>query len=153
MLKAIDPLLTPELLHILRAMGHGDDLVLVDCNFPADSVARQTVSGSLVRLDGADVPQAGRAILSVYPLDTFVEAAVHRMEVVGDPDAIPDVQQEFQALIDEAAGRTWPMASIERMQFYEHAKKAYAVVATGERRGYGCFILKKGIILADGTAG
>ena len=88
MLKNIDPLLTPDLLYILRAMGHGDDLVLVDCNFPADSVAQYTVSEELVRLDGADVVQAARAILSVYPLDTFVDAPVHRMEVVGEPERV-----------------------------------------------------------------
>ena len=153
MLKNLDPLLTPDLLYILRAMGHGDDLVLVDCNFPAGSVVHHTVSQELVRLDGADVPRVARAILSVYPLDGFVETPVHRMEMVGDPDTIPKVQQEVQALINEAAGRDWPMGSIERMEFYEHAKRAYAVVSTGERRGYGCFLLKKGIVLPDGTAG
>ena len=153
MLKNLDPLLTPDLLYILRAMGHGDDLVLADCNFPADSVAKHTVSEELIRLDGADVVQAARAILSVYPLDTFVDTPVRRMEVVGEPDTVPEVQQEVQALVNEASGRDWPMGSIERMEFYEHAKRSYAVVSTGERRGYGCFILKKGIILADGSAG
>ena len=153
MLKNLDPLLTPDLLYILRAMGHGDDLVLADCNFPADSVAHHTVSQQLIRLDGVDVPRAARAILSVYPLDTFVDAPVHRMQVVGEPDTVPEVQQEVQALVDEAAGRDCPMGSIERMEFYEHAKRAYAVVSTGERRGYGCFLLKKGIILPDGSAG
>ncbi len=153
MLKNLDPLLSPDLLYILRAMGHGDDLVLVDCNFPADSVAHHTVSQELIRLDGIDIPSAARAILSVYPLDGFVETPVHRMEMVGDPDTVPEVQQEVQALINEASGRDWPMGSIKRMEFYEHAKRSYAVVSTGERRGYGCFLLKKGIILPDGSAG
>ncbi len=153
MLKNLDPLLNADLLHVLRAMGHGDDLVLVDCNFPGDSVARHTVRRRLIRLDGADVPQAVRAILSVLPLDSFVDTPVHRMEVVGQPDEVPPVQQEVQELINAAAGRDSPMGRIERMAFYEHAKRAYAVVATSERRGYGCFIIKKGIILPDGSAG
>lgn len=146
MLKGIDPLLTADLLYLLRAMGHGDELVLADCNFPAESVANETASGELVRLPGADNNQAGRAILSVFPLDSFVDRPVRRMEVVGKPAEIPPVQQEFQALIDQSEGRSWPMGSIERMRFYDEARKAFAVVQTGERRGYACFILKKGII-------
>ncbi len=146
MLKNIDPLLSPDLLQVLAAMGHGDDLVVVDANFPADSVARQTVTGKLTRLDGVDVVQAIRAILSVYPLDSFVEAPVQRMEIVGAPDEVPEVQQDVQREIDDAEGQSLPMGSIERFAFYEEAKKAYAVVATTEGRAYGCFLLKKGVI-------
>lgn len=141
MLKGIDPLLNAELLHILRAMGHGDDLALVDRNFPATSVARR-----LVRLDGVDIPRAARAILSVLPLDGFVDRPVLRMEVVGRPDEVPEVQREVQRIINEAEGRDWPMGSLERFAFYEQARKAFAVVATGENRAYGCFLLKKGVI-------
>src|SRR5918996_6569715 len=94
MLKNIDPLLNADVLYALRAMGHGDALILCDANFPADSVARQTVLGRLLRIDGVDAARAARAILSVFPLDTFVDHAVHRMEVVGQPDEVPPVQAE-----------------------------------------------------------
>lgn len=148
MLKNLDPLLNADLLHVLRAMGHGDDLVLADANFPADSIARTTVTGKLIRLDGVDVPKAATAILSVLPLDGFVDHPVRRMEVVGRPDYRPPVQEQMQQAIDRAEGKACPMGSIERFAFYEQAKKAYAVVATSEQRGYGCFLLKKGVILA-----
>lgn len=146
MLKSIDPLLNAEVLHALRAMGHGDELVLCDTNFPADSVARATVLGRLLRIDNVTAAQAARAVLSVLPLDSFVEAPASRMEIVGKPDEIPDVQREVQAEIDAAEGRSWPMGSVERFAFYERARTAYAVIATGERRFYGCFIFKKGVI-------
>jgi L-fucose mutarotase len=149
MLKSIDPLLNADLLHALRAMGHGDDLVICDTNFPADSVARQTAIGKLLRIDGVSAPRAARAILSVMPLDAFVDHPARRMEMVGKPHEIPAVQAEVQKEIDAAEGRSWPMGSIERMAFYEVAKTAYCVVQTGERRFYGCFILKKGVIPPD----
>ena len=145
MLKNLDPLLNADVLHALRAMGHGDYLVLSDTNFPSDSVARKTVLGKLLRID-ASCPRAARAILSVMPLDTFVEHAVFRMEVVGNPKDIQPVQKEVQAEIDKAEGKPWPMGSIERMQFYEVAKKAYCVITTAETRFYGCFIFTKGVI-------
>ncbi len=146
MLKGIDPLLNADVLHALRAMGHGDDVVLCDTNFPAHSVARATVLGSLLRLDNVTAARAARAVLSVMPLDSFVDAPASRMEVVGKPGEIPAVQQEVQAEIDAAEGRPWPMGSVERFAFYERAKQAYAVIVTGERRFYGCFIFKKGVI-------
>lgn len=146
MLKNIDPLLNAELLYALRAMGHGDDLVICDTNFPADSVARETVLGELLRIDGVSAGEAARAILSVMPLDAFVDEPALRMEIVGKPDEIPPVQAEVQEAIDQAEGKSWPMGSIERFAFYERARKAYCVVATGEGRFYGCFILKKGVI-------
>jgi L-fucose mutarotase len=145
LLKNLDPLLNADVLHALRAMGHGDTLVLSDTNFPSDSVARRTVVGKLLRID-ASGPRAARAILSVKPLDSFVDVAAARMEVVGKPSEVPDVQREVQAEIDRAEGRPWPMGSIERMAFYEHAKKAYCVVTTAETRFYGCFIFTKGVI-------
>ena len=145
MLKNLDPLLNADVLHALRAMGHGDTLVLSDTNFPSDSVARRTVVGKLLRID-ASGPRAARAILSVMPLDSFVDVAAARMEVVGKPSEIPDVQREVQAEIDRAEGKSWPMGSIERMAFYEHAKKAYCVITTAETRFYGCFIFTKGVI-------
>jgi L-fucose mutarotase len=145
LLKNLDPLLNADVLHALRAMGHGDYLVLSDTNFPSDSVARKTVLGKLLRID-ASCPRAARAILSVMPLDTFVEHAVFRMEVVGNPKDIQPVQKEVQAEIDKAEGKPWPMGSIERMQFYEVAKKAYCVITTAETRFYGCFVFTKGVI-------
>jgi L-fucose mutarotase len=146
MLKNLDPLLNADLLKVLRAMGHGDEIAIVDANFPAHSVAEETVTGELIRLDGVGVAEAMRAILTVLPLDTFVEQPVLRMEVVGKPEEVPPVQAKVQAVIDAAEGRSWPMGSIERFEFYDRAKEAYAVVATGERQFYGCFLVKKGVI-------
>jgi L-fucose mutarotase len=149
MLKNLDPLLNADVLYALRAMGHGDALVLCDTNFPADAVARQTVLGRLLRIDGVDAPRAARAILSVLPLDTFVDHAAFRMEMVGKPDEVPPVQAEVQREIDRAEGKASPMGSIERFAFYERAKQAYCVIATGERRFYGCFVFQKGVIPPD----
>jgi len=145
LLKNLDPLLNADVLHALRAMGHGDYLVLSDTNFPSDSIARKTVYGKLLRID-ASCPRAARAILSVMPLDSFVEHATYRMEVVGNPKDIQPVQKEVQAEIDRAEGKPWPMGSIERMAFYEVAKKAYCVITTAETRFYGCFVFTKGVI-------
>ena len=146
MLKMIDNRLPAEVLFVLRAMGHGDTLVICDTNFPADSVARQTAYGELLRMDNLTCGQAAAAILSLLPLDTFVDDFAGRMEVVGAPDEVPPVQAEVQAAIDLAEGRPRQMVSIERYDFYERAKEAYAVIQTGERRFYGCFILRKGVI-------
>jgi L-fucose mutarotase len=145
MLLNIDPLLTADVLYALRAMGHGDELVLVDTNFPADSVARQTAFGELLRIGANTSAEAARAILSVMPLDTFVDEPAARMEIVGKPKEILPVQSEVQAEIDKSV-HPYTMGSIERMAFYERAKKAYCVIATGERRFYGCFIFKKGVV-------
>ncbi|BCH17240.1 MULTISPECIES: RbsD/FucU family protein [unclassified Mesorhizobium] len=148
MLKGINPLLNADVLQALRAMGHGDDLIIADTNFPADSVARQTVLGRLLRID-APAADVVKAVLSLYPLDTFVDDAAARMEVVGKPDEIPAVQQEVQSEIDAAEGKAWPMISVERYAFYERAKKAYCVIQTGERRFYGCFAFRKGVVPPD----
>lgn len=149
MLKSIDPILNADALYALRAMGHGDDLVLCDTNFPADAVARQTVLGRLIRIDNVTAGRAARAILSVLPLDSFIEKPALRMEIVDQPGEIPPVQQEVQKEIDAAQGRPLPMGSIERFAFYDLAKKAYCVIQTGERRFYGCFIFKKGVIAPE----
>jgi L-fucose mutarotase len=149
MLKSIDPLLNADVLYALRSMGHGDDLVLCDTNFPADAVARQTVLGRLLRIDNVTASRAARAILSVLPLDSFVDKPASRMEIVGQPNEIPPVQSEVQAEIDATQGRSFPMASVERFAFYELAKRSYCVIQTGERRFYGCFIFKKGVIPPD----
>ena len=149
MLKGIDPRLNAEVLFALRAMGHGDTIVLSDTNFPSDSLARQSVLGKLLRLDNLTSAEASEAILSVLPLDTFVDDFAGRMEIVGDPHTVLPVQAEVQAQIDRAEGRSRPMIGIERFDFYNRARQAYAVIQTGERRFYGCFILRKGVIAPD----
>lgn len=151
MLKNVDPLLNADILYALRAMGHGDEVVICDANFPADSIARQTVLGRLLRIDGVDAPRAVRAVLSVVALDSFVPEPALRMEVVGDPDSLPAVQREAQAEVNHAERRDLPLAGIERHDFYARARQAYCVIATGETRGYGCFIFKKGVHLAPDT--
>ena len=149
MLKGINPLLNADVLGALRAMGHGDDLVIVDTNFPSDSVARQTRTGKLLRIDNTTAAKVVEAVLSVMPLDSFVDDSACRMEMVGAPEDVPPVQQEVQKAIDAAEGKSWPMTSIERFAFYERAKEAYCVIQTGERRFYGCFAFRKGVIPPD----
>jgi L-fucose mutarotase len=146
MLKSIDPLLGPDLLHVLRAMGHGDELVLCDSNFPASRIARSTTLGQCLRLDGIDATRVSRAILSVFPLDRMAMPAAWRMEIVGHPDEISDVQQEVQLEIDRAEGAEFRLAGLERFAFYERAARSYCIVMTGELRFYGNFIFKKGTI-------
>jgi len=148
MLKGINPLLNADVLGVLRAMGHGDDLVIADTNFPSDSVARQTVYGKLLRIDAsaADVVQA---VLSVMPIDTFVDDAAARMEVVDEPKTILQVMTEVQDKVSAVGGPN-PMLPIERFTFYDRAKNAYAIIQTGERRFYGCFAFRKGVIGPDG---
>ncbi|MDL2407097.1 RbsD/FucU family protein [Rhizobium calliandrae] len=146
MLKGISPLLNADVLHALKSMGHGDMLAIVDTNFPADAVARQTRLGHLLRIDNVSAPEAVAAVLSLMPLDTFVADAATRMEVVGAPDVVPQVQEEVQAAINRAEDKHWPLTSVERFAFYERAKTAYCVIQTGERRFYGCFTLTKGVI-------
>jgi len=151
MLKGIDPLLTPDLLQVMAAMGHGDELILSDCNFPSDSVAASTVHGRAIHLAGASIPGAARAIFSLFPLDSFVEAPILRMEVVGDPQRVTEVQQELKQIADSSSDRAWTMGSLERHAFYQRARRGFAVVvAMAERRPYGCFVLVKGVIGPDG---
>ncbi len=138
MLKGLDPLLGPELLAALRAMGHGDEIVIADANFPAASIARR-----LIRLDGADAVRVCRAILSVLPLDEHVPDAAFRMAMTGAPEDVPPVCRAFEAAL-KAEGYDRPLEPIERMAFYERARSAYAVVATGETRLWANLILKKG---------
>jgi L-fucose mutarotase len=149
MLKGIDHRLNADVLGCLRAMGHGDMLIVSDTNFPADSIARRTVTGNLLRMENLTAAEAIQAILSVMPLDTFVDDFAGRMQVGDDPDLVPPVQAEVQVEVDAAEGRSRPLPPIERFAFYDLAKTAYAVVQTGERRFYGCFMLRKGVIPPD----
>ena len=146
MLINIDPILSPELLSLLRSMGHGDKLVLSDANFPAHSH-----NSIVVRLDGVDIPKAAKAILSVFPLDSFIPAAVQRMEIDGKPDEINEVHQDLINVVKEVSGPSWKIGSIERQKFYEETRKAYAVVSTSENRPFGCFIFTKGVVKSDGS--
>jgi len=143
MLKGIDPILNADVLYALRAMGHGDDLIIADTNFPSDAVARETVLGRVLRID-RPAAEVMRAILSVYPIDTFVDDAAARMEVVDEPETILPVMEEVQAEVTAVEGPK--MIGVERFAFYDRAKQAYAVIQTGERRFYGCFALRKGVI-------
>ena len=146
MLINIDPILSPELLHALRSMGHGDKLVLADANFPSASLAKK-----LIRLDGANIPNAAKAILSVLPLDSFVDYPVERMEIDDNPDEINDVHQDLIDVLKNSAGEKWKVGSIERFKFYEEAKQAYMIVSTTDARAFGCFIITKGVIKPDGS--
>lgn len=150
MLKGIDPLVSPELLRTLAAMGHGDTLAVCDANFPADSVARSTVTGTLIRLDGVGIGRAVAAILSLLPLDPFDGPPAHRMMTAGGPGDVPPVQREIIDAVHAAEGPAVEVAALERFAFYEAARRAFAVVATGEQRGYGNVLLRKGVILANG---
>lgn len=140
MLRHIHPLLGPDLLHALRSLGHGDELVVADANFPAHSLGPR-----VVRLDGVDAVAAAEAILTHLPLDHFAEGAAYRMEVVGDPQAVPEVCRLFAETIGRLAGN-FPVRGIERFAFYERARRAQLIVATGERRLYGNLILKTGVL-------
>lgn len=146
MLRGVPPIVSADLLWVLASMGHGDDLVLADRNFPSASVARSTVTGRMISMDGVDTTQAAAAILKLMPLDSFVETPILRMEVVGDPGKVLDVHTALQAAAEKASGASVKMGSIERHAFYAAARKAYAVVRTTEIRPYGCFLIKKGVI-------
>ena len=141
MLKGIDPLLCGELLKILDDMGHGDQLLLVDRNYPAAASGKP-----VIRLGDVGVLRAATAILSVYPLDSFIDHPLERMEVEDDPVKTTTLQEDFLALARASEGRDLEYGVIPRLDFYERAKQAYAVVHTLESQPYGCFILHKGVI-------
>lgn len=139
MLIGIDRLLTPDLLHSLAAMGHGDRIAIVDANFPGTSCASR-----VHHLAGNDAGAVLRAVLSVLPIDDFIADAAVTMQVVGDPDNIPEAVAEFTAILHAHDGPA-PMA-IERYAFYDLAKTSFAIIQTGEARLYGNIILSKGVI-------
>ncbi|MDB5848262.1 MAG: ribose transporter [Rhodoferax sp.] len=138
MLKGLSPLLSPDLLHVLASMGHGDEIVLADAFFPAATHAKR-----LVRLPGVDANRVLDAVLSVLPLDGFVPDAAFTMQVVGDATTVPPAVADFTATLRRHGGRV--PASLERFAFYERAAQAFAIVATGETRTYGNILLKKGL--------
>ena len=150
MLIKIDPILSPELLFTLRTMGHGDKLVLADANFPANSMNK-----NVIRLDGVNIKDAAKAILSVFPLDSFIVSqggtAANRMEVDDNPNELTEAHKEFIQAVKDVSGESWKVGSIERQSFYAESKKSYAIVTTTDARPFGCFILTKGVIKPDGS--
>lgn len=140
MLKTIPAILSPELLKIMMEMGHGDEIVIGDGNFPAASCAKR-----LVRLDGHGVPEVLDAILTLFPLDTFVDAPVGLMQVVPGDSTVPLIWDDYLNIVERREGNK-KIEYIERFEFYERAKKAYAIVATGETALYANIILKKGVV-------
>lgn len=141
MLKGIPSIISPELLKILMEMGHGDELVIADGNFPAASIAQR-----LVRSDGNNVPELLEAVLTLFPLDPYVDHPVALMQVVpGDP-YVPTIWETYRQIIQKFPNRKSSMENIERFAFYERAKRAYAVVATSEIALYANIILKKGVV-------
>lgn len=146
MLKGIDPVLSGDLLRILDEMGHGDQLLLVDRNYPA-AAARRPV----IRLGEIGVERAARAILSVFPLDTFVPFPLERMEVDNDSGIVGPIQQKVLEIAREHHGGPLEFGVVPRFDFYERARSAFAVVHTLETEPYGCFILTKGVIFPSAT--
>jgi L-fucose mutarotase len=141
MLRNIPPMLSPDLLWCLRAMGHGDEIVIADATFPATSLATRCY-----RMDGVSATQTLQSILTVLPLDSFVADPATVMQTVNNAAAIPPIVSVFQNIIHKTADTTATLASLERFAFYDRAKTAFAIVQTGETRLYGNIILKKGVI-------
>ncbi|MCW5719898.1 MAG: ribose ABC transporter [Devosia sp.] len=140
MLKTIPPLLGPDLLYALRAMGHGDELAIVDANFPAEHLGPE-----VIRLDGISATDVLDAVLTVLPLDSFVDQAAFGMAVVGAPDQREPIYDLFETIIHRhEPGQKF--STLERFAFYERAQAAAVIVQSGETRLYGNIILKKGIV-------
>ena len=146
MLINVNPLLSPDILATLRSMGHGDRFVLSDANFPSYSQVDK-----VYRMDGINVTQAAEALLSHFPLDSFVPHPVQRMEIDGKPDEINEVHQDMIDTVKKVSGDNWKVGSIEIQQFYKEAKKTMAIITTSETRPYGCFIFTKGVLKPDGS--
>lgn len=145
MLKGIDSTLNAELLYALMLMGHGDQLVLCDINHPAQTIAKQTTYGRLIDVSGCGLTRAAEAVLTLFPLDTFIDAPVKRMQVVGDPEGQVPIFAAMQAVVDRSEGRPIMIQPLERFAFYEAAQKSFAIVRTSDPGPYGCFIFSKGV--------
>ena len=146
MLININPLISPEILQLIRSMGHGDKFVLSDANFPSYSHANK-----LYRMDGLSIPEAAEALLSHFPLDSFIPHPIERMEIDGKPDEINEVHQDLIDTVKKVSGDNWKIGSIERQKFYVEAKKTMAVITTSDTRPYGCFMFTKGVLKPDGS--
>lgn len=145
MLKGIDSTLNAELLYALMLMGHGDQLVLCDINHPAQTIAKQTTYGRLIDVSGCGLTRTAEAVLTLFPLDTFIDAPVKRMQVVGDPEGQVPIFAAMQAVVDRSEGRPIMIQPLERFAFYEAAQKSFAIVRTSDPGPYGCFIFSKGV--------
>lgn len=152
MLTGIDPRMTPDLLHTLALMGHGDEIVIADANFPAAATAAHCVVADPLVLPGLDAPEAARLICALMPLDAFVDHAALRMEIDGAPDEMGTVHSDTWAVLEAAKPADAQLGSLERQAFYARAKTAFAVVHSAEARPYGCFILRKGVVFGDEPA-
>lgn len=141
MLRGLDPILSPDLLYMLRAMGHGDTIAIVDGNFPGVTMAKR-----LVRLDAHPATSVVEAVLRIMPLDDFVPDPAQVMEVVGDRAARPPIVDEFQDIINRVSDNPVQVSPVERFAFYDLCRAAHGIVQTGESRLYGNIILKKGVI-------
>lgn len=146
MLKGISPLISPDLIKVLMEMGHGDEIVLADGNFPGASHAKR-----LIRLDGHPIPALLDAVLQLFPLDTYVEKPAALMQVVPGDQVETPIWSTYQQIIKLRTGLADPFEHVDRFDFYERAKNAYAVVATGESALYANLILKKGVISPEHT--
>ncbi len=144
MLKGIHPLLSPDLLHALQSMGHGDTIAIVDANLPATSSARRLIESPCI-----GSPAMRAAVLTLLPLYTRVAPAVFTMEVTGDPAAIPPPVAEFAAVLTDLGMADMEMGHLERHAFYERARGAFAIVRTGESRRFGNILLVKGVVATD----
>ena len=141
MLKNIPPILSPEMLKVLMEMGHGDEIVLADGNFPAASIAQR-----LLRCDGHGVPELLEAVLKFFPLDIYVDQPVGLMAVVPGDDTKPTIWEDYRKIVVASGEKFTDFDFVERFAFYERAKQAYAVVATSEKALYANVILKKGVL-------
>jgi L-fucose mutarotase len=141
MLKGIPTILSPELLKILMEMGHGDEIILADGNFPAASCAQR-----LIRCDGHGVSELLDAILKFFPLDTFIKKPISLMSVVPGDNYKPEIWEEYRKIIQKYDARAADFEYVERFEFYDRTKKAYAVIATSEAARYANIIMKKGVI-------
>lgn len=141
MLKGINPLLSPELLKILSEMGHGDEIIIADGNFPGASIAK-----NLVRADGISAPEMLDAVLSVFPLDQYDDNNFILMEVCEGDTIIPYIWDEYESIMKKHEPSA-KISKLERFDYYDRARKAYAVIATGEKAQYANILLKKGCVL------
>lgn len=146
MLKGLPSWMSADLLWVLAAMGHGDRLAVVDRNYPGFSTASQTTSARHVQLNGTDVVEAVRGILTLFPLDSFVASPLHCMDSVEQAGALLLVQSDVLSACERAENRPITMLALERFNFYAKAKQCFAVVHTTEARPYGCFLLTKGVV-------
>lgn len=141
MLKKIPPLLSPNLIKTLMEMGHGDEIVIADGNYPAASLANR-----LIRCDGLKIPELLESILELFPLDTYVESSVSLMKVAEEETYIPEIWREYEKILTKANKENIDINYIERFKFYERSKNSFAIVTTSEKSLYANILLKKGVI-------